>query len=71
MWFITKMLQINFYPRQCTPLPYVYTTAYKSSIAVRSATAHSGQSLLQHVHCFLFHLIHRLKMGSLFIFGNG
>ena len=40
IWIIRRMLQLNSYPLQCTPLPYLYTAAFVSSIIQSSAIAH-------------------------------
>ena len=40
IWFIHRILQFNSYPLQCTPLPYLHTAVFVSSIVRSSATAH-------------------------------
>ena len=47
IWFIHRILQFNSYPLQRTPLPYLHTAAFMSSIVQSSATAHqpSGRSV--------------------------
>ena len=40
IWLLHRILQFNSYPLQCTPLPYLHTTAFMSSIVQSSAIAH-------------------------------
>ena len=40
IWLIHRILQFNSYPLQCTPLPYLETAAFVSSIVQSCAIAH-------------------------------
>ena len=40
IWLIHRILQFNSYPLQCTPLLYLHTAAFVSSIVQSSAIAH-------------------------------
>ena len=40
IWLIHRILQLNSYPLQCTPLPYLHTAAFVSSIVQSRAISH-------------------------------
>ena len=54
IWLIHRILQFNSYLIQCTPLPYLHTAAFVSSIVQSSATAHQppGRSVAVPVFAF-------------------
>ena len=54
IWLIHRILQYNSYPLQCTPLPYLHTAAFVSSIVQSSAIAHQPPGCSVAVPCFVF-----------------